>query len=59
MISADDGGRMLTYPLDTFDGLHPVFNEIAKHKTGIKGLTDRGKRSPIGMDIGQNQNSHA
>jgi hypothetical protein len=58
VISPDCGGGMSLDPIDTGDGINPIFHQISQKKTGIERLANRTQRKRICMNISENKNFH-
>lgn len=57
VISPDGGVRVLPDPIDAGGGIDAVVDQVAGEETRIKRLLNGSQSRPIGMDVGQEQDS--
>ena len=58
VIAADDSGRVASYPFNTWHWISGIVNDISKEQAGIEIFVDRRQSRPVGMNVGNQQNSH-
>lgn len=58
VVSPNGAGCVLTDPFDAGERIGPVIDHIPQEQAGIERFLDRGKRRPVGMDIGEDKNFH-
>ena len=59
VVSADGGRRPGLHPIDAGERIGRVLDQVAEKQARVERLIDRGKRRPVRMDVGQEQDFHA
>lgn len=58
VIPPDGPPRVAPDPIDTGSGIHAVVDQVASEQAGVKRFLDGPQGRPIGMNVGQKQDSH-